>query len=157
MRRAAILATLAVIAHAGGARAESAPLMKLAPRFTLIEVQYPQLVAASGGAWLFAPSESGPFPGAVGDVELGLSGVTLALGAGVLSSGGIVQQASSFGLQGVVHRSWPWGSPWLRPGGTFVGGEVFGHFFVLRCSAGLLWSVTDGARVPTVGCGLGIP
>jgi hypothetical protein len=140
------------------ARAETSVVI---PRFTLIELQYPQGVAASAGTWIRIPGGDGLRPGLVADAELGLSGSALDLGVGVSTSpSASYEKARSIGVQGVLLRTWPWWSPWLPTSATYGGAEIFGHFFAVRCSLGLLWSV-DGATLPARsiigGCGLGLP
>jgi hypothetical protein len=131
------------------------------PRFTLIELQYPQVVAASAGVWAWLPVGSEHRPGVVGDVELGIGGATFALGPGVSTAPhSHYENGWSLGVQGVVHKPWSWWSPWLPTSSTFAGGELFAHLFAYRCSLGVMWNVAPGgtpARVFTGGCGLGWP
>jgi hypothetical protein len=131
------------------------------PRFTLIELQYPQGVAASAGTWIWLPNGSRFRPGLVTDVEVGLSGAALNLGLGVSTSPDTRYEAArSLGAQGVLLRTWPWWSPWLPTSTTYGGAEIFGHLFAFRCSLGVLWSVDRGsspARTVMGGCGLGLP
>jgi hypothetical protein len=131
------------------------------PRFALLELQYPQLVAASGGAWAKLNCTKPVCPGLVGDLEIGLSGATVALGPGVvLNRVTSYENAGSFGVQGTIHRTWPWWSPWLATSTTFVGGEVFAHYFAVRCSAGVMWAPSNSvASSPFLvgGCGLATP
>ena len=131
------------------------------PRFTLIEFQYPQGVAASAGAWARLQRGDGVRPGVVADVEVGLSGAALHLGLGASTSlEAEVEKARSLGVQGVLLRTWPWWSPWLPTSTTYGGVEVFGHAFAFRCSLGVLWATDSGTsptRTLTGGCGLGWP
>jgi len=131
------------------------------PRFTLIELQYPQGVAASAGTWIRIPSGNGFRPGLVTDAEIGLGGASLNLGLGISTSPNTeVEKGRSLGVQGVLLRTWPWWSPWLPTSTTYGGVEIFGHVFAYRCSLGVLWSVDRGvapARLLTGGCGLGLP
>ena len=59
---------------------------QLFPRLTLIELDYPQAVAASVGVWALIPTGRAAEPGFVGDLEAGLSGPKVALGVGATSS-----------------------------------------------------------------------
>jgi hypothetical protein len=131
------------------------------PRFTLVEIQYPQLVAASIGTWILLPPTWEHRVGGVADVELGLSGASIAVGGGATSSPtASYERASSLGVQGVLHRTWPWWSPWLASSATFGGAEVFAHLFAFRCSLGVLWPLTpakDSSPFVVGGCGVGIP
>lgn len=131
------------------------------PRLTLIELQYPQGVAVSIGAWARPWRGDGLRPGFVADVEAGLSGASLNLGLGGSTPlNGDVERARTFGVQGVLLRTWPWWSPWLPTSRTYGGVEVFGHAFAFRCSLGLLWAVDRSiapTRTVTGGCGLGWP
>ena len=131
------------------------------PRFTLVEIQYPQLVAASVGSWVLLPVRWEHRVGAVADWEVGLSGASLAVGGGATSSPtASYERGSSLGIQAVLHRTWPWWSPWLPTSATFAGAEVFAHLFAFRCSLGALWplSATSGSSALVVGgCGIGIP
>jgi len=131
------------------------------PRFTLIELQYPQGLAASAGVWVWGPAGPKYRAGLVTDAEVGGSGASLNLGLGLSTSPDTSYERSwSFGVQGVLHRTWPWGSPWLPTSTTYGGGELFVHAFAFRCSVGLLWNVSDDqlpARTVTGGCGIGTP
>ena len=140
------------------ARVDASPVF---PRFTLIELQYPQGVAVSAGAWVRPQSGARLRPGLVADVEAGLSGASLDLGLGGSTSlEAEVEKARSFGVQGVLLRTWPWWSPWLPTSTTYAGVQIFGHAFAFRCSVGLLWGVdrsTSPTRTLIGGCGLGWP
>jgi hypothetical protein len=131
-------------------------------RYTFIEVEYPQIVAASVGLWAVLKPMEKRDVGLVGDIDLGISGAELAIGLGARSSGASpVEHAGSFGLQGVALRTWPWWSPVLPTSATFVGAQAFGHFFAFRCSVGVLWNLSknDGTAspLPIGGCGIGLP
>jgi hypothetical protein len=132
----------------------------LYPRFTLIEVQYPQLLAASLGSWALLRGGGKFRPGLVSDFEVGLGGGTLSLGAGATSAPTVdYEHAISFGIQGAIHRTWPWWSPWLPTAATFLGAEAFAQVFAFRCSLGLMWSLNRGQRESPFlvgGCGLGL-
>lgn len=156
---AATLTGFMLVARAGHAETGGAELF---PRFTLIELDYPQGVAASAGGWLLRTTGRGAELGLVGDAELGLSGPKVALGVGATASRTTdYEKMYSFGVQAVAHRTWPWWSPFLPTSATYAGVEVFGDFFALRCSAGVMWRVADGAGgsppIPSAGCGLGLP
>jgi len=132
------------------------------PRFTLVEVQYPQIVAGSVGIWMLLTTGRVFQVGPVADLEVGLSGPTIALGVGATSAQTTSNEhVSSFGLQGALHRTWPWWDPLLPTSATFAGVELFGHFFAVRCSLGLMWNVAGGqaksSPFPVGGCGLGLP
>ena len=79
---------------------------------------------------------------------------------GRLAAGGITryEKVWSLGLQGSLHHTWPWWSPFLPEAATYAGAELFGAYFAVRCSAGARWPVR-GAATPTLvlGCGLGLP
>jgi len=165
-----VIAALALASQSSEARAEGTARPSQGaegapptffPRFTVVEAQYPQGVAASIGSWVLLPSRWEHRMGGVADLELGLSGASLVIGAGATSSPTApYERASSLGVQGVLHRTWPWWSPWLPTAATFGGAEVFAHLFAFRCSAGVLWPLTAGAgSSPLVigGCGLGTP
>jgi hypothetical protein len=131
------------------------------PRFTLVEAQYPQGIAASIGSWILLPSSREFRMGGVADFELGLSGSSLALGVGTTSSPTrSYETGSSFGVQGVLHRTWAWWTPWLSRSASYAGAEVFASYFAFRCTAGVLWPVRpgepEGAHLMG-GCGLGSP
>jgi hypothetical protein len=134
----------------------------LIPRFTFIELGYPQIAAASVGLWAL-PAIGGTIePGLVADVEGGLSGAKVALGVGATSSPtAAYESVFSGGLQAVALRTWPGWSPLLPTSTTYAGVEAFGHFFAFRCSAGVMWRLSasaDGASaIPTAGCGIGLP
>ena len=135
---------------------------RLIPRFTLIEADYPQIVAASAGGWLLLETKGAFHTGVVGDLQVGLSGPMIALGVGATSEQTTSNEhATSFGLQGVMHRTWPWWDPVLPTSATFAGAELFGHFFIFRCSLGIMWKVGGGqtgpSPIPMGGCGLGLP
>ena len=174
MRKRAVWGAVAcaVALCAGSAVAESEDPMRptvpataetsvVVPRLTLIELQYPQGVAASAGTWIRISTGSGFRPGLVADGQIGLSGASLNAGVGLSTSPNTdVEKARSFGVQGVLLRTWPWWSPWLPTSTTYGGVEVFGHVFAFRCSLGMLWSVDRGtspARTLTGGCGIGLP
>src|SRR5580765_1713764 len=108
MKRLPLLSTVMVAAAiflARTARAEtSGP--QLIPRLTLIELDYPQIVAASVGFWMTGTG-SGPEPGLLVDVQAGLSGPKVALGLGAVSSGATsYEKAYSGGIQAVALRTW---------------------------------------------------
>lgn len=135
---------------------------ELMPRFTLIELDYPQGVAASVGEWVLRAAGGGAELGLVGDAELGLSGPKVALGVGATSSRTAnVDKVYSFGIQAVAHRTWPWWSPFLPTSATYAGVEAFGDFFMFRCSVGVMWQVAGSAAasspIPSAGCGIGLP
>jgi hypothetical protein len=148
-----------VLGSVAGAGATPPELPRFVPRFVLLQLQYPQIVAVSAGSWLRLAGDEQRLLGLVGDLELGLGGATLALGPGV-SSGGLTryEKVWSLGLQGALHQTWPWWSPFLPEAATFAGAELFGAYFAVRCSAGALWPIR-GAASPTLvlGCGLGLP
>jgi len=110
---------------------------------------------------LAAPSVGEQVTGVVAEGEIGLSGVTLALGPGTMNARRYgYEWATSFGVTGVVHRTWPWWSPWLPTSATFAGAEAFVRVLILRCSFGMLWpmeSRIDASRTWIGGCGLGTP
>jgi hypothetical protein len=148
-------------AQSGHPTASTSDVSVVVPRFTLIELQYPQGIAASAGTWIGIPSGGAYRPGLVADVEVGLSGVSLSLGPGVSTTPNTdVEKARSLGVQGVLLRTWPWWSPWLPTSTTYGGVEAFGHLFAFRCSLGVVWSIDRGAspaRSLRGGCGLGLP
>jgi hypothetical protein len=131
------------------------------PRFTL-EADYPQIVAASVGAWMLVLRVNQFQIGPVADVQVGFGGPTLAFGVGASSAQSkSYEDASSFGVQGAILRSWPGWDPLLPTSMTFAGAEVFGHVFVFRCSLGVMWNISDRQTKPSAfpmgGCGLGLP
>jgi hypothetical protein len=132
---------------------------RLLPRVTLLEVQYPQGVDVGFGGWAILSPKERTSAGLVGELELGLSGVDAALGAGVVGNrGGDVEDHFSIGIEGVALRSWPGWSLALPADESFVGLRAFGFASILRCSAGVVWSLprTGSVRaVPLVGCGVG--
>lgn len=138
-------------------------LPTLLPRFTLIEAGYPQLLSASVGVWIVMVPVSGQHDaGVVGDFRLGLSGATAAVGIGANSlRTASKEKVSSFGLEGLIHRTWPWWSPWLHTSATYAGVEAFGHLFAFRCSVGIMWNIvgdeSHSSPFATGGCGLGLP
>ncbi|HLK92702.1 MAG TPA: hypothetical protein VKZ18_22605 [Polyangia bacterium] len=130
------------------------------PRVTLMELQYPQGVAASGGAWLRLSTDDRLRPAFLAEAEVGLAGAALDLGLGGLGSGTDVDNAQSFGAEGVLLRTWPWWSPWLPTSTTYGGVQLFVHRFAYRCSVGMLWSLDRDARPARTfigGCGVGTP
>ena len=132
---------------------------ELIPRFTLIELNYPQIAAASVGLWALSDSGAATELGLLGDVQAGLSGPKVALGLGLVSSPKTsYEKIYSVGVQAVAHRTWPSWSPFLPTSRTYVGVEAFAHFFALRCSVGAMWpsSSTGGSPIPSVGCGIGL-
>jgi len=158
LRAAPAAAQSAQVMPPASARVETS---RVFPRFTLIELQYPQGVAVSAGAWVRPQGGDGIRPGLVADVEAGLSGASLDLGLGGSTSlEAEVEKARSFGVQVVLLRTWPWWSPWLPTSTTYAGVQIFGHAFAFRCSVGLLWGVdrsTSLTRTLIGGCGLGWP
>ena len=162
MRIVVITSLLAVaIGASGAAGAAELESSRVFPRFTLIELQYPQGVAASGGMWLrLTESPRGVF-GMVGDLGVGLSGATVALGLGGSASDRTnYERVWSFGVQGVAYRTWPWWSPWLPTSSTFGGGQAFAAYFAIRCTAGAIWPISTGTDLSwsvVVGCGVGLP
>lgn len=132
------------------------------PRFILIEADYPQIVAASVGAWMLILRVKEFQVGPVADVQVGFGGPAIAFGVGASSAQSrSVEHVSSFGVQGAILRSWPGWDPLLPTSVTFAGAEVFGHFFVFRCAVGVMWNVSDRQTSPSPfpigGCGLGLP
>jgi hypothetical protein len=131
------------------------------PRLMLIKVEYPQLVAVSGGMWLILTSGKKYQAGPVTELQIGLSGVTYTLGAGLTSAlNDSYEHVSAFGLEGVFHRTWPWWSPWLPTSTSYAGVQAFAHFFAFRCSAGVMWNVSNtemSHAIPMGGCGIGLP
>jgi hypothetical protein len=150
----------AALGGVGVARAQE-DVSTFFPRFTLLELQYPQGIAVSVGSWLRIIRDRRYLAGLVGDLELGLSGATVAIGPGASAAENTsYEKAWSFGIQGTIHRTWPWWAPWLPTSATFVGGEIFADYFAFRCSVGALWPLTDRAgSSPFVvgGCGVGLP
>lgn len=131
------------------------------PRFTLLEGGYPQGVAASAGLWWTFARGRNYNGGVVLDVEMGLSGATLAIGPGFVSAATVsYEHARSFGIQALFHRTWPWWSPWLPESTNLIGAELFVHLFALRGSFGLAWKVhgaVESVPVPIVSLGVGLP
>lgn len=129
------------------------------PRFTLLDVQYPQGIDIGAGGWVILSPERRTSAGMVGELELGLSGVDAALGAGVVGNrGGDVEDHFSMGLEGVAMRSWPGWSLALPADEFLIGVRAFVFLSILRCSAGVLWPVDRAGpvrAVPLVGCGVG--
>jgi hypothetical protein len=129
------------------------------PRFTLLEVQYPQGLGIGAGGWAILSPGSRTSLGLVGELELGLSGVDAALGAGVVGNrGGDVEDHFSIGLEGVAMKSWPGWSLALPADQYLVGVRAFVFGSILRCSVGVLWPVHRAGPihfVPTIGCGVG--
>jgi hypothetical protein len=160
-RRALCLVVVSLLAMIAPAFARAADEMepRLRPRLALLQLNYPQAVSVSAGAWLFLLDGSGGRFGPVGDLEAGLSGPTAKLGMGMSAHGDTpYERAWSFGVQAVVHRTWPWWTPWLASSTTFVGGEAFAAYFAFRCSVGALRPLRgEGSVVLTGGCGLGMP
>jgi hypothetical protein len=143
---------------AGAAPAFDEPI--LAPRFTLPEFQYPQLVAGSVGLWVAPLRMERVRAGAVGDLEVGLSGVSVTLGPGATSNLAVsYEKVWSVSLEAVVHQTWPWWSPWLATATTYVGAQLSGQFFAFRCAAGPLWPLASTRTKPILsfGCGIGLP
>lgn len=129
------------------------------PRFTLLQLQYPQAVAVSAGSWVRLWGSAEQVGGLVGDAELGLSGASVKLGLGASSSESVnYERGWSFGVQATALRTWPWWSPWLPTSATFAGGELFAAFSMYRCSVGAMWAFSADASPRLVGgCGLGLP
>jgi hypothetical protein len=127
----------------------------------LIRAEYPQGVAASGGIWLILPAGTKFQAGPVTDLGVGLSGVTYTLGAGLTSAlTASYEHVSAFGVEGLVHRTWPWWSPWLPTSTSYAGVQAFAHVFAFRCSVGVMWNVSNAqssGAIPIGGCGLGLP
>ena len=150
-----------VLGSSGVTVAAEIESLRIVPRFTLIELQYPQGVAASGGMWLRLAESPGRVWGAVGDLGVGLSGTTVALGLGASSTDRTsYEHIWSFGVQGIAHRTWPWWSPWLPTSSTFAGGQVFAGYFAVRCSVGAMWPTSEGTNLSwriVGGCGVGLP
>jgi hypothetical protein len=155
---AVAIAVLQISSHAAFADDVQASLFR--PRFTLLELQYPQAVAVSLGSWIGLVNGNRDVLGVVGDLELGLSGMTAAFGLGRSSSDHeSYERAWSFGAQATIHRSWPWWTPCLPTSTTFVGGEVFGAYFAFRCSVGVMRSLEapSASTFAVGGCGVGLP
>ena len=152
---ATLLVTVALARIAGAADAGPSTFV---PRLTFIEVQYPQGVAASAGTWFRFFNGDRRTVGVVGDIGVGLSGVSIAAGPGVSSPDSTeYERIWSFGLQGSALRTWPWWSPWLATSRTFVGGEVFAAYFAVRCSVGAMVATSDASPFVVGGCGVGLP
>lgn len=160
----------AAVLRAGPAAAQTVTLpaarndadpSRILPRLTLIELQYPQGVAATGGAWLWLSTGQGLRPALLAEAAVGLSGAALDLGLGGSSAASVdVEKARAFGVEGVLLRTWPWWSPWLPTSSTYGGVHLFAHLFAYRCSLGMLWSLdreASPARTFTGGCGIGTP
>jgi hypothetical protein len=133
------------------------------PRFLLFNAEYPQLVAAAVGGWMLAVPAGTYRGGLVADVEVGFSGPSFLLGLGATNGrpSTPVEHLRSFGVQAVIHRTWPRFGPWLPDSTTFLGAELFGHLFAYRCSLGAMWNVSQSSQrsspVPIAGCGIGWP
>ena len=162
MRLLGITSLLALVLGASNiAEAAEFESARVFPRFTFVELQYPQGVAASGGLWLRLAETPQRVLGMVGDLGAGLTGVTVALGLGASSSDRTsYEHIWSFGVQGIALRTWSWWSPWLPTSSTFAGGQVFAAYFAVRCSAGALWPTSaefHSSWSVLAGCGVGLP
>jgi hypothetical protein len=154
------LAACALLTLARGAAADDTGLA-VVPRVTLPEVQYPQGLAASAGLWLRPIRKYGYEAGQVSDVQLGMSGASIAVGIGATAGGHADYEAAwSFGAQWVVHRTWSFHRQWLPEATTFFGPQLFVHYFAFRCFIGGLRHTFAGPTLSTFvtgGCGIGSP
>jgi hypothetical protein len=108
----------------------------------LLDIQEPQVAAVGAGLWAILSPAGKTSAGLVGEVEPGLSGVDVALGAGVVGNhGGLVEDYFSFGLEGLAMRSWPGWSAHLPTDESLLGVRAFAFGFAFRLSAGVLWPV----------------